>query len=103
MKNVVFPALEKYPGSESEKLCRDYLALSDEDAKKIGPPQFEPAAHALLTISPKTETAIELMHHRLQVVRGRAILDCLAHHKEQWALDALKAAAPHALAYIPPQ
>ena len=103
IKGVVFAALEKYPGNESEKLCRDYLALSDEEAKRIGPPQFEPAAHTLLTISPKKETAIELMHHRLQVVRGRAILDCLVHHNEQWALDALKAAAPHALAYIPPQ
>jgi len=103
IKNVVFPALERYPGPDSEKLCRDYLALSDDEARKIGPPQFEPAAHTLLTISPKTETAIELMHHRLQVVRGRAILDCLKHHNESWAIDALKAAAPHALAYIPPQ
>jgi hypothetical protein len=102
MKGVVFPALENFPSADSEKLCRDYLALSDDEAKKIGPPQFEPAAHTLLTISPKTETAIELMHHRLQVVRGRAILDCLGHHHEAWAMNALKAAAPHALAYIPP-
>ena len=103
IKNVVFPALERYQGAQTEKLCRDYLALSDEESKKIGPPQFEPAAHTLLTISPKTATAVELMHHRLQVVRGRAILDCLKHHDEAWAMDALKSAAPHALAYIPPQ
>ena len=103
IKNVIFPALEKHPGPETEKLCRDYLALSDDDSKKIGPPQFEPAAHTLLTISPTTATAIELMHHRLQVVRGRAILDCLKHHDQSWATDALKAAAPHALAYILPQ
>jgi hypothetical protein len=103
MKNVVFPSLERLPGTKTEKLCRDYLALSDEDARKIGPPQFEPAAHTLLSISPNTETAIELMRHRLQVVRGRAILDCLAHHKQTWAMEALKLAAPHALAYIPPQ
>ena len=103
IKNVVFPALEYSRNPEAPKLCRDYLSLSDDEAKKIGPPQFEPAAHTLLIISPKTETAIELMHHRLRVVRGRAILDCLAHHNERWAIDALKAAAPHALAYIPPQ
>jgi len=103
MKSVVLPALENYPSAATEKLCRDYLGLSDEEAKKIGPPQFESAAHTLLMISSRTETAVELMHHRLQVVRGRAILDCLAHHKEDWALDAVKAAAPHALAYIPPQ
>jgi hypothetical protein len=103
MKNVVFSTLEKCPGTETEKLCRDYLALSDDQARKIGPPQFEPAAHTLLTISPNTETAVELMHHRLQIVRGRAILDCLKHHDEKWAMDALKSAAPHALAYIPPQ
>ena len=39
------------------------------------------------------------MKHRLQVVRGRAILDCLAHAKEAWAREALEKGAPHALAY----
>ena len=37
---------------------------------------FEQAAHALLAANPRKETARELMKHRLQVVRGRAILDC---------------------------
>jgi hypothetical protein len=99
VKMVVWPALEKCPGPASEKLCRDYLALKDEEARKIGPPEFEQAARALLAISPRTETALELMKHRLQVVRGRAILACLAHAKEPWALAALGKAAPHALAY----
>ncbi len=96
---VVFPALEKYPGSATEKLCRDYLALTDNEARKLGPSQFEQAGKALLAVSPKAETALELMKHRLQVVRGRAILDCLANAKEMWALEALKKGAPHALAY----
>jgi hypothetical protein len=39
------------------------------------------------------------MKHRLPVVRGRAILDCLAHAKETWAISALEKAAPHALQY----
>jgi len=99
LKMVIFPALEKLPGDETEKLCRDYLALSDEDARKLGPPQFEAAGHALLAVSPRTETAVELMKHRLQVVRGRAILDCLTHAEEPWALKALEQAAPHALRY----
>jgi hypothetical protein len=99
LKMVIFPALEKLPGAETENLCRDYLALSDEDARKLGPPQFEAAGRALLAVSPKTETAVELMKHRLQVVRGRAILDCLAHAQEPWALKALEQAAPHALQY----
>ncbi|HEV8607166.1 MAG TPA: glycerophosphodiester phosphodiesterase family protein [Tepidisphaeraceae bacterium] len=103
IKNVILPALEKLPGPQTKKLCRDYLALSDEQARKIGPPQFEPAAHTLLIISPHTQTALELLHHRLPLVRGRAILDCLSHSNEQWALAALRQAAPHALAYIPPQ
>ena len=34
---------------------------------------------------------------RLQVVRGRAILDCLAHAGEAWARAALEHGAPHAL------
>ncbi|HKB40996.1 MAG TPA: glycerophosphodiester phosphodiesterase family protein [Gemmataceae bacterium] len=99
VKMVIFPALEKCPGRATEKLCRDYLALNDEEARKITPPQFEQAARALLAVSPRTETALELMKHRLQAVRGRAILDCLAHVKEEWAQAALRKGAPHALAY----
>ena len=96
---VIFPALEKCPGPATEKLCRDYLALSDMDARPLGPPQFEEAARALLAVSPRTETALELMKHRLQEVRGRAILDCLKHAQEPWAKAALEKGAPHALAY----
>lgn len=99
VKMVIFPALAKCPGAATEKLCRDYLALSDADATKLGPPQFEEAGRALLAVSPKAETALELMKHRLQTVRGRAILDCLLHAKDDWALEALKKGAPHALAY----
>jgi hypothetical protein len=99
VKMVIFPALEHCPGPAAEKLCRDYLALSDEEAKKIAPAQFEEAAKALLTISPRKETAEELMKHRLQEVRGRAILMCLAHGKDAWAREALEKSAPHALAY----
>jgi hypothetical protein len=99
VKMVVFPALERYPGPATEKLCRDYLALDDSAARKIGPPQFEEAARALLAVSPRSETALELMRHRLQIVRGRAILDCLAHAKEAWARTALEKGSPHALAF----
>ena len=73
VKMVIFPALERLPGEATEKLCRDYLALSDEDARKIGPPLFEEAGKTLLAVSPRTETALELMKHRLQAVRGRAV------------------------------
>jgi len=73
------------------------------EARQIGPPQFEAAGRALMAISPKMETALELMKHRLQSVRGRALLDCLAHAKEPWARAALETGAPHALAYIPPE
>ena len=103
VKLVVFPALEHLPGEATEKLCRDYLALTDEEARQIGPPQFEAAGRTLLAVSPKTETALELMKHRLQPVRGRAILDCLAHANEPWAKAALEKGAPHALAYNPPE
>jgi hypothetical protein len=53
----------------------------------------------LLAVSPTTATALELMRHRLQVVRGRAILDCLAPASGPWALPALEEGARHALAY----
>jgi hypothetical protein len=99
VKMVIFPALEQCPGAATEKLCRDYLALTDNEARKLGPPLHEQAARALLAVSPKTETALELMRHRLQAVRGRAILDCLARRREPWAQAALERGAKHALAY----
>jgi Glycerophosphoryl diester phosphodiesterase family len=99
VKMVIFPALENLPGAASERLCRDYLALSDDEARKLGPPLFEAAGRALLAISPTRETAVELMAHRLQVVRGRAILDCLGRAQEPWAVQALEKSAPHALPY----
>jgi len=55
-----------------------------------------------LAVSPTTDTALELMKHRLQEVRGRAILDCLQHANEPWAQAALEEGAPHALAYRAP-
>jgi hypothetical protein len=99
VKMVIFPALEGCPGPAAEELCRDYLALGDEGARQLGPPQFEGAARALLAISPKAETALGLLRHRLRVVRGRAVLDCLAHAGEGWARAALIEGAPHALAF----
>ncbi len=57
-------------------------------------------ARALLASSPRTETALELLKHRLRAVRGRAILDCLGWAKEGWAQEALKKGAPFALAYL---
>jgi len=99
IKMVIFPALQQLPGAASEQLCRDYLALSDDVARQLSPPLFEEASRALLSISPTRPTAIELMRHRLQVVRGRAILDCLSRASEAWAIDALKEGAPHALQY----
>jgi hypothetical protein len=99
MKGVVWQVLGKLPGPETERLCRKYLALSDAQAREIGPTQFEQAAKTLLIVSPRSETALELMNHRLQVVRGRAILECLAHDQEMWARAVLERGAPHALAY----
>jgi hypothetical protein len=97
VKSVVFPTLERRPSAASANLCREYLALGDAEARKIGPPEFEEAARALLAASPQTATALELMKHRLQEVRGRAILVCLAHIREPWALAALTKGAPFAL------
>ncbi len=98
VKAVAFPALAKCPGAATEKLCRDYLALSDERARALGPPLFEEAGRALLAVSPRAETATELMKHRLRAVRGRAVLDCLAHSGEPWARAALEKGAPDCLA-----
>jgi hypothetical protein len=102
IKNIVFPLLETLKGEKTEKVCRDYLALSDDDARKIGPPQFDAAAKTLLTISPNERTALELLKHRHAGVRNRTVKVCLQHADEAWAIAALKQAAPHALAYIPP-
>ncbi|MHC1766765.1 MAG: glycerophosphodiester phosphodiesterase [Verrucomicrobiia bacterium] len=100
VKMVVFPSLEKSPGETTEKLCRDYLALSEKEAHRLAPPLFAEAAKTLLTVSPRTETALGLMQHRLRVVRGQVILICLNRAKEPWAHQTLEQAAPHALPYL---
>jgi hypothetical protein len=100
---VVFPALRKCPGPAAERLCRDYLALSEARARQLGPPQFGEAARALLEIRPGTVTVLELLGHRLPVVRGEAILGCLRHARQPWARTALEKGAPHALAYQVPE
>lgn len=99
VKAVVFPALARSSSEEAAQLCRDYLKLGDEEARRIGPPQFEEAAAALLAIRPSEATALELIGHRLQSVRGRAILDCLRRSGEPWARSSLEQGAPFALAY----
>lgn len=101
IKSVVFPAIATWRDDpDAAKLCRDYLALTDDEARQIGIPLFERAAKALLEITHDEKTATELMQHRLKEVRGRAILVCLAHADEPWGIAALKAGAPHALAYV---
>jgi hypothetical protein len=102
-KRSIFPALEQLPGAETEKLCRDFMAIPDEQAKQFVPVLFDQAAQTLLTLRPTTATALELMGHPRGVVRGRAILYCLAHADQPWALEALHKGAPHALTYRIPQ
>ncbi len=101
-KGIVFGLLERFPGEPAEELCRNYLQLSDDEARRIGSPQFEPAAHALLSLTPGEATAVALLQHRRGDVRGRTILTCLAQIQSPWARAALERAAPHALKYIPP-
>ncbi len=101
-KAIVFPLLEQFPGAETEAICRDYLALGDQDANRIGPPQFEAAATTLLTIRADEATVVELLRHRRGDVRGRAGLFCLSHIEQSWARASLEVAAPHELQYAVP-
>jgi hypothetical protein len=105
VKMVVFPALEQATvaadAASAENLCREFLALNDQEARVLGPPDlFEQATRALIAISPRKETALELLQHRLRGVRGRTVLVCLARSGEPWARTALEEGAPHALAYL---
>jgi glycerophosphoryl diester phosphodiesterase len=102
-KAIVFDLVARIPGEPVAQLCRDYLALLDEEARRIGGLQYEPAGRALLAIAPQETTALELLVHRRPDVRGRAILDCLNRIAEPWARKALESAAPHALAYVVPE
>ena len=100
-KAIVFDWLANAPGPAAAKLCRDYLALLDDESRRIGPPQFESAARALLALSPDEATALELLKHRRSDVRGRTIFECLKKSDQPWARRALETAAPDALAYLP--
>jgi hypothetical protein len=102
-KGIVFGLLEHFPGEAAQEVCRDYLQLSDDEARRIGSPQFEPAAQALLALSQDESTAVDLLKHRRGDVRGRTILTCLAQIQSPWARAALERAAPHALHYVLPE
>ncbi|MDP6443509.1 MAG: glycerophosphodiester phosphodiesterase family protein [Pirellulaceae bacterium] len=99
-KTPVFGLLESARGPAVEKLCRDYLALTDDEARAIGVPQFEAAARTLLSARPGPQTVKELLSHRLSQVRGRAILFALSQSDQGWAREVLRQAAPHALQYL---
>jgi hypothetical protein len=75
------------------------VKVSAENVRKIGPSQFEEAAKALLAASPRVETVLDLMRHRLQVVCSRTILDCLVRAKEPRARAALEKGASQPLAF----
>lgn len=100
IKMVVFPAIASNPVNAADVVCRDYLRLTRDEARKLAPEQFREATEALLAISPTTETARELLQHPLQEVRGQAILICLRNSQAEWATAALQREAPHALRYI---
>jgi Glycerophosphoryl diester phosphodiesterase family len=99
VKMVAFPALLGLPSADTEQLCRDFLALSEADARQLAPMLFGQAAKTLLTVSPKTETAVALLKDARSVVRGETILGCLAKADQAWARQALETAAPFALDY----
>lgn len=73
-KIPVFRMLESLPGPATELICRDYLSLSDEEARRIGVPLFEEAAKCLYAVNLTDLTLKELKAHRLSIVRGRAAL-----------------------------
>ncbi|MBI5760642.1 MAG: glycerophosphodiester phosphodiesterase family protein [Planctomycetales bacterium] len=100
-KAIEFDLLEQFPGEPTERLCRDYLALSNDEANRLGPPQFESAVQALLTVNPTEATALALLHHRRMDIRGRTILTCLSHLDQPWSRSALTKATPHALDFVP--
>jgi hypothetical protein len=99
-KAIVFELLEQFPNEQTECLCRDYLALSDDEANRLGPPQFEPAAQTLLTVNPTEATAVSLLHHRRMDIRGRTILTCLARIDQPWAHSVLSKTVPFSLAFV---
>jgi hypothetical protein len=99
-KVIVFPLLEERGLESADPICRDYLALSDDEAHRLGPPCFEAAARTLLSFRADAEVARSLLTHRRPDVRGRAILQCLARHDEGWAEQALRESARHALDYV---
>ncbi|MGE3315803.1 MAG: glycerophosphodiester phosphodiesterase [Planctomycetaceae bacterium] len=100
-KFVAVAMLDRFHDAAAEQLCQDYLALGDEEARRLGPVQYEPAARALLTMSPTEVTAAELLRHRRGEVRGRTILICLSRWEESWAQAALRKGAPFALELAP--
>jgi hypothetical protein len=99
-KLIVFDLVPLFPGEAAKQLCRDYLALSDDEARQLGTLQFEAAGRALLALHPSTPVAAELFNHRRSDVRGRTLLSCLERIDEPWAHSTLESEAPYALKFV---
>lgn len=100
VKMIAFPALRLAQDPAGVAVCRDYLALSDEELRTLGPDMLDDATRAQFSLRPTSETARELLTHSRQTVRGRAILDCLARADSDWARSTLTEHAPDALRWI---
>ena len=92
----IVPALGELRCDAVRRFLREYVVLSETEARAISIPQFEEATQALLRQKLSRSEILGLLKNTNSAVRGTAILECL----DQPAPDrtaALRQAAPWAL------
>ena len=96
VQKYIFSALGELRCPESKRFLADYLAMSEDEASKIGYPRFEEATKALLKHDLTSAELEKLLTNAKSAVRGTAVQYCLDHVTP--ATDAaLKSAAPWTL------
>lgn len=77
MKREIICVLGELPCEAGRKFLREYLAMDEAAAGKLGPPLFEEAARAMLRQQVTAEELEGLLRSTNSAVRGTAILVCL--------------------------
>src|SRR5262249_39713004 len=95
-KMMIVPVLGALPCEASKKFLRQYVAMSESEARELSVPQFEEATKALLRQRLNRAELLDVLRSSNSAVRGTAILDCLDHPTRDRAA-ALREVAPWAL------
>src|SRR3954469_19679255 len=95
-KMSIIPVLGELKCEASRNFLKEYVALSESEAREMSMPQFEEATKAFLQYRLTRTEILGLLNSVNSAVRGTAILECVDHPTPD-RTAALREASPWAL------